>query len=144
MVFAVALVTTLFIGFVVVPAITGKTLIELINPPKAGNIYGFIVKDVNGDTLEIEVNEFDVLEQAAQMNESGARKWVGGKLVTYENEWGFRFHPDTIIIADVVAEGLQTNLRFIKEDFDYWSRFSRVYIWAEVTHLTVEHVVGKE
>jgi hypothetical protein len=143
-VIVVSLVLFIFAGFVVVPAITGKTLVELINPPRGGNIYGFTIKDINGDMLEVEVSDFDVSEQARRVKESGERKWVGGKLVVYDNEWGFRFDPDTIIIADVTAEGLQTTLNGIKEDLDYWMQFDRVYVSAEVTEVWVEHGIGRE
>lgn len=140
----VGVVLFVSVGFTVVPATTGKTLIDLINPSKGGNVYGFTIKDINGDTLKVDVNSSDVSERARLIKESGERKWVGGKLVVYDNDWGFRFDPDTITIADVVAEELQTTLQFIKDDLDYWMQFDRVYVSAEVIEVWVEHGIGRE
>lgn len=134
----------IFVGFVAAPALTGKSLVDLFNPPKGGNIYVFTIEDLNGDTLDVEVNAFNVSEQAKQVKESGERKWVGGKLILYDNERGFRFDPDTIIIADATAEGLQTTLQGISESPDYWMQFDTVYVSAVVLEVGVQHGIGRE
>lgn len=100
--------------------------------------YGFVIKDINGDTLKVENNNIEAQELAENMSESGEWKWIGGKVVPYDSEWGFRFDPDTITMADNVDEKLETNLQTININPDHWSQFERVFVWAKVTHLFLE------
>jgi len=103
--------------------------------------YGFVIEDVNGDTLEVENSNMTVQEQLENMKGTGEWKWIGGKVVTYDNDWGFRFDPDTITIADNVDERCKTNLQTISGNLDYWLQLERVFVWAKVTHLSAERVV---
>ena len=80
-----------------------------------------IIVDVNYDTLELKVApENQAWQNLVDMYFAGERKWVGGKLVEVDNPWGFTFDPETIIVAEVTAEALQTTLKQIKENKDYW------------------------
>lgn len=106
--------------------------------------YGFVIKDMDGDTLEVENNNMEAQERAENMRESGEWRWIGGKVVTHDNEWGFRFDPDTITIADSADERFKTNLQSIKINLDHWLQFERVFVWAKVTHLLVEHGISHE
>jgi len=71
------------------------------------------------------------------MRRTGQRRWVGGKLINATNVWGFIFDPDTIIVANVTAEALQTTLEQIKEDPNYWFNMPGgiCYIGARVTEI---------
>ena len=60
----------------------------------------------------------------------------------YDNEMGFRFDPNTIVFGDVVAEGLQATLKFVKENLNYWTQFDKVYVNAEIIEVWVEHGIG--
>jgi len=93
------------------------------------------IRDINSDRLEIQVNSEEVWQQILEMYRTGQRKWVGGKLINATNVWGFTFDPDTIIVAEFTAEGLQTTLEQIKADSDYWFNVigGRCYIGAIVT-----------
>jgi len=95
------------------------------------------IQDVNGDSLEIQVNSEEVWQQILEMHQTGQRKWVGGKLINATNVWGFTFDPDTIIVAEFTAEGLQTTLEQIKADPDYWFNIPGgiCYIGAIVTEV---------
>jgi len=91
-----------------------------------------VIQDVNGDTLDIEVASSETWQQLLDMQASGLRKWVGGKLINAANNWGFTFDPDTIVVTDVTAEALQTTLRLIKQDPDYWFAMGTCYVSAIV------------
>jgi hypothetical protein len=56
--------------------------------------------------------------------------WIGGVVETYYNKWGFRFKPETIIIAEQTAEGAQTWIKGISEDLDYW-----INTWGTYTYV---------
>jgi hypothetical protein len=56
--------------------------------------------------------------------------WIGGVVETYYNKWGFRFKPDTIIVAQVTIEGAQSYIQGISGDIDYW-----INTWAKETYV---------
>ena len=64
--------------------------------------------------------------------------WIGGVVQRYDNKWGFRFKPETIIIARITIEGAQATIRFISENIDYWLNFGIAYVGSTVieTHET--------
>ena len=69
--------------------------------------------------------------------------WIGGivqkGLIGMDNTWGFHFKPDTIAMAEITAEGLQTWLSYINGTIDYWNG-NYAYIWASV--VDYEHIIG--
>jgi len=79
-----------------------------------------VIEDLSGDTLNVEVVNDSVWSELVQMYQSGNRRWVGGIVEKYDNKWGFRFKPETIIASDVTAEGLQASIKYISENLDYW------------------------
>ncbi|MGQ9460242.1 MAG: hypothetical protein ACUVRA_03305 [Candidatus Bathyarchaeaceae archaeon] len=101
----------MFAGLWVAPSFEG-------HPANTVNLC--TIQDVNGDSLEIKVNSGEVWQQILEMHRTGQRKWVGGKLINATNVWGFTFDPDTIIVAEFTAEGLQTTLEQIRENPYYW------------------------
>ena len=52
--------------------------------------------------------------------------WIGGVVEEYENKWGFRFKPETIVIAQITIEGAQSNIQGISDELDYW-----ISVWAK-------------
>ena len=56
--------------------------------------------------------------------------WIGGIIEEYGNYWGFRFKPDSIIIAEITIEGAQSNIKAINQDLDYW-----ISTWAKQTYV---------
>ncbi len=71
-----------------------------------------------------------------EMHVTGEAKWVGGEVESFENEFGFRFKPDTIAVADLTAEGAQAVFYgTIQDDFAYWQAFGVVYIWGTAVAL---------
>ncbi len=95
----------------------------------------FLVEDSVGDRMVIEVNASrqQAIDALLEMHAAGTRKWVGGEVERYDNEFGFRFKPETIIVADFTAEALQAGkYRTIQEDFEYWQGLGTVYVLGKV------------
>ncbi len=91
-----------------------------------------VIQDVDGNVLSVETTSDDVWTQLVQLNGNGSRMWVGGVVQRYDNKWGFRFNPETIIIAQVTIEGAQATIRFISENIDYWLNFGIEYVGSIV------------
>lgn len=108
-------------------------VIPLLPPPLAEGEY--LVEDLEGDTMVIAVDpaQGEALDALAEMALTGEARWVGGEVEAFENAFGFRFHPDTVVVAEFTAEGLQAgSYRAIQEDFAYWQGLGVVYIWGTV------------
>ncbi|MFQ6013083.1 MAG: hypothetical protein ACE5LS_05510 [Thermoplasmata archaeon] len=102
-----------------------------LSPPREG----FLVEDPNGDRLEIRVDPSrqEAIDALMEMHVTGESKWVGGEIESFENEFGFRFKPNTIVVADLTAEGAQAVFyRTIQDDFAYWQAFGAVYVEGNV------------
>ncbi len=102
-----------------------------LSPPREG----FLVEDPDGDRMEIQVDPSrqEAIDALIAMHGTGGAKWVGGEIESFENEFGFRFKPDTIVVADFTAEGAQAVFyRTIQGDFAYWQAFGVVYVEGNV------------
>jgi hypothetical protein len=91
-----------------------------------------VIRDVEGSILAIETTDSAVWNQLVQLHQNGTEMWIGGIVERYNNKWGFRFNPDTIIIAQFTIEGAQTTIRFLSEDIEYWINFGIAYIGSTV------------
>jgi hypothetical protein len=56
--------------------------------------------------------------------------WIGGFVETYSNKWGFRFKPDTIVVAQITIEGAQSNIHAMSRDLDYW-----INTWPNIAYV---------
>jgi len=79
-----------------------------------------VIEDSKGDRLKVETSRDEVWAVLVQLYHNGSERWVGGIVERYNNEWGFRFDPDTILIAEITIEAWQTAIRGISERLDYW------------------------
>ena len=70
-----------------------------------------VIRDVEGSMLAIETVDNAVWDKFVQLHQNGSEMWIGGVVERYDNKWGFRFKPDTIIIAQFTIEGAQTMIR---------------------------------
>ena len=62
-------------------------------------------------------------------------RWIGGIVQEYNNGWGFRFKPDTIIAASITIEGAQFYIQGISGDLEYW-----INSWVNVAYILVSIV----
>lgn len=101
------------------------------SPPREG----FLVEDPDGDRMGIQVDPSrkEAIDALREMHGTGEAKWVGGEIESFENEFGFRFKSDSIVVADLTAEGAQAVFyRTIQGDFAYWQAFGVVYVEGKV------------
>jgi FPC/CPF motif-containing protein YcgG len=94
-----------------------------------------VIQDVDGSMLAIETTNDTVWNQLVQLHQNGTEMWIGGVVERYDSKWGFRFDPDTIIIAQYTIEGAQTTIRFLSEDIEYWINFGIAYIGSTVIEI---------
>lgn len=106
-----------------------------------------IIEDTNGDRIAVEPTSGEVWDELIELYHSKGEMWVGGVVEVFifirpdpNYPWGFRFKPENITVAEVTAEGLQTTIRDISEDVDYWIRIGRAYVFAKVVDLARAHV----
>ncbi len=120
----------------VAAAVVGLSLYYLPGLSPAGE--GFLVDDPNGGRMEILVDPSrqEARDALMEMHATGAALWVGGEIESFDNAFGFRFKPDTIVVADFTVEGAQAVFyRTIQDDFAYWQAFGFVYIEGTVAAL---------
>jgi hypothetical protein len=67
------------------------------------------------------------------MKQQSLHKWVGSKLLRdSQSVLGFKFDPESVVVADFTAEALQTWLLDISGRLEYWLDVGFAYVWAEV------------
>jgi len=89
-----------------------------------------VIRDSKGDITAIETIENHVWNALRSLHQNQTAMWIGGIVEDYDNKWGFRFKPDTIIVAHFTVEGGQSNIQGISEDLDYW-----INTWAKETYV---------
>jgi len=100
-----------------------------------------LIEDIQGSRLKVETFSDEVWAQLVQLYYNGSERWIGGIVEKYENEWGFRFDPKTIIVAEVTIEAWQTTIRGISENLDYWLGETAV-VGARVIEIHQDPPVG--
>ena len=96
-----------------------------------------VVKDSKGDIISLETMNDQVWHQLVDLHQNQTKMWIGGVVERYNNAWGFRFKPGTIIIAQITIEAAQSNIKGISQDLDYWiNTWSReTYVLARVAEI---------
>lgn len=89
-----------------------------------------IIMDSEGDIIAVETTYDQIWNTLDNLHRNQTVMWVGGIVEGYDNKWGFRFKPDTIIIAQITIEGAQSNIRGISGDLDYWMN-----VWTKETYV---------
>ena len=99
-----------------------------------------VIEDSNGHCIAVEPVSDDVWAALVALYQSGGEMWIGGDVETFltfrpdpNYLWGFRFKPGTIRVAEVTAEGLQTTIKSISDNLDYWLDIGQAYVFARVT-----------
>jgi hypothetical protein len=96
-----------------------------------------VVTDSKGDIIAVETTDPEVwaVFKALWLNQT--ERWIGGFVEEYDNYWGFRFRPDSIVVAEITIEGAQSNIGGISGDLDYWINVwsKQAYVLATVSEL---------
>ena len=92
-----------------------------------------VISDSKGDIIAVETTNDTVWTQLAQLHQNQTQMWIGGIVEEYSSKWGFRFNPDTIIVAQITIEGAQSNISGISGDLHYW-----INVWARETYVLAE------
>ena len=108
---------------------------EYLSATKHDTGHWAVIQDIEGSMLAIETTDNIVWNQLVQLHQNGTEMWIGGVVERYDNRWGFRFNPDTIIIAQFTIEGAQTTISFLSEDIEYWINFGIAYIGSTVVEI---------
>lgn len=96
-----------------------------------------VITDSKEDIIAIETNSETVWDDLKNLQQNQTELWIGGIIEEYDNYWGFRFNPDTIVVAEVTIEGAQANIQAISNDLDYWMNTwqNEAYVFAKVTEI---------
>lgn len=89
-----------------------------------------VIRDSKGDIIAVETPNDEVWNTLGGLLQNQTAMWVGGIIEEYDNKWGFRFNPETIIVAQITIEGAQSNIKGISEDLNYWMN-----VWAKETYV---------
>ena len=79
-----------------------------------------VIEDVNGDQIAVETIRNETWAELVRLRQNGSRLWVGSFVEAYDNLWGFRFSPGNLTVAEVTAEGLQANIKYISANLANW------------------------
>lgn len=79
-----------------------------------------VIADSWNDTLAVETTSNTIWSDLTRMYLTKNERFVCGTVERYKNRWGFRLRPDTIHVADVTAEALQTYIRYVRSHMSYW------------------------
>jgi hypothetical protein len=96
-----------------------------------------VIIDSHGQFMAVEPTDDEVWSQIVELYENKNEKWIGGIIEEFHNRWGFRFKPETIIVADQTIEGAQSWIVGISEDLDYWMNTwgSYTYVLAKIVEI---------
>ena len=89
-----------------------------------------VIIDSKGDIMAVESTNNDVWSTLESLRQNQTEMWIGGIIEEYDNKWGFRFKPDTIIVARFTVEGGQSDIQGISGDLNYWMN-----VWAKETYI---------
>jgi hypothetical protein len=129
-----------FIIIIVISSLVGWNHFILATSQGANRLA--IIEDVNGDRIGVEPLSDDVWNTLVELYYSGEAMWIGGEVEIFVTirpdpnyRWGFRFTSETIVVAEVTAEGLQSTLKDISRDLDYWLDLEYSYVFAKVIEI---------
>jgi len=100
-----------------------------------------IIEDAHTDRIKVETTNDKVWATLVQLYHNGSERWIGGIVERYLNEWGFRFNPDTILVAEITIEVWQTTIRDISQRLNYWLGNMAV-VGAKVVEIHTSQPVG--
>lgn len=89
-----------------------------------------VIEDSKGDIVAVETTSSVVWDVLVELHDNQTEIWIGGMVEEYNSYWGFRFKPDTIVIAQITIEGAQSNIQGISGDLNYW-----ISVWAKEAYV---------
>ena len=89
-----------------------------------------VIIDSKEDIIAVETTDPNVSVSFSDLYENQTELWIGGIIEEYDNYWGFRFNPETIVVAEITIEGAQSNIKAISQDLNYW-----ITIWSKPTYV---------
>ena len=89
-----------------------------------------VIEDSKRDIIAVETAEPSVWDDLVNLRDNQTEMWIGGVVEEYSNYWGFRFRPDTVVIAEITIEGAQSSIEGIGGDLNYW-----INVWARETYV---------
>lgn len=109
---------------------------DLSKTKHESNVWA-VIEDSKKDIIAVETTNSDVWETLVDLHQNQSEMWIGGIIEEYDNYWGFRFDPDTIIIAEITIEGAQSNIQGISGDLNYWINVwtKQAYVLAKVIEI---------
>jgi hypothetical protein len=96
-----------------------------------------VITDSKNDVISVETSNPETWRALNALHNTQSELWIGGIIEEWDNYWGFRFKPDTIIVAEITIEGAQSTIRAVSEDLDYWMNTwqKQVYVLARVSEV---------
>ena len=96
-----------------------------------------VIVDSHEDIIAVETISQQVWDTLEALSLNQTEMWIGGLVEEYDNYWGFRFRPNSIVIAEITIEGAQSNIQGIGGDLNYWLNVwsKQVYVLATVSEL---------
>ena len=130
----IATLVILFIGFLI---LTYWINSDYSNKTKHETDRWAVIVDSKGDVIAVETSDLKVWDTLTNLQVNQSEMWIGGSVEEYDNYWDFRFHPDTIVIAQITIEGAQSNIHAISEDLNYWISIwqKQAYVFAKVSEI---------
>jgi hypothetical protein len=104
--------------------------VEFLDKTKHDTNTWAVIEDTKGDVIAVETAEPSVWDNLVNLRNNQTEMWIGGIVEEYGNYWGFRFRPDTIVIAEITIEGAQSNIQGISGDLNYW-----INTWAREAYV---------
>ena len=91
-----------------------------------------VIRDSNGDIIAVETTNDGVWNTLGGLHKNQTAMWIGGIIEEYNNKWGFRFKPDTIVVAQIITiEDAQSKIQSISGDYlNYW-----IDVWTKETYI---------
>ncbi|MCW4034785.1 MAG: hypothetical protein NWF03_05415 [Candidatus Bathyarchaeota archaeon] len=133
----VAAVVTLVFVLIIFSALTYWSNSDYSSKTKHETSRWAAIVDSKNDVISVETSDNNVWETIKSLHQNQTEMWIGGVLEEYDNYWGFRFRPDSIVIAEITIEGAQANIKAVSEDLNYWMNTwaKQVYVFAKVSEI---------
>lgn len=132
-----AAIVTVVIVLIVFAPLAYWSHSDYLNRTKHETNRWAVIADSKDDIIAVETIDSGVWDTLKNLHENQTELWIGGIIEEYDNHWGFRFSPDSIVIAEITIEGAQSNIQAISEDLNYWINTwgNQVYVFAKVTEI---------